>query len=140
MPLDERFESKASVLALAPPSVSVVIVNWNYGRFIREAILSVRGQTYRNYECIIVDNGSTDDSVEVILDEIRGQRNFSLHKLAENIGQLGGALFALDHVHGEFVAFVDADDVLFPRFLECHVQVHIGAENPRPSRRAVASR
>jgi len=130
MPLDERFESKASVLALAPPSVSVVIVNWNYGRFIREAILSVRGQTYRNYECIIVDNGSTDDSVEVILDEIRGQRNFSLHKLAENIGQLGGALFALDHVHGEFVAFVDADDVLFPRFLECHVQVHIGAENP----------
>ena len=52
--------------APALPLVSVVIVNYNYGRFLEDAVESVRGQTYPNVECIIVDNASTDESGSVI--------------------------------------------------------------------------
>ena len=44
---------------IAAPRVTVVIINWNYGRYIGEAVQSVKQQTYGNLECIIVDNGST---------------------------------------------------------------------------------
>ena len=48
------------------PLVSVILTNYNYGRFIAEAIESVLGQTYSSFELIIVDDGSTDDSRKVI--------------------------------------------------------------------------
>ena len=44
------------------PLVSVIIINYNYGRFLRQAVDSVIGQTYPHVECIIVDNASTDES------------------------------------------------------------------------------
>jgi glycosyltransferase involved in cell wall biosynthesis len=112
------------------PRVSVVIINWNYGRYVGQAIQSVKDQTYQNLECIIVDNGSDDESVDVIADAIRNHPEFTLHKLPRNLGQLGGALYALRHVRHEYVTFLDSDDVLFPDFLATHVQVHIGTEHP----------
>jgi hypothetical protein len=107
------------------PLVSVVIVNFNYGRFIADAIRSVKDQTYDSIECLIVDNNSSDDSVEVIEREIGSDPRFSLHRLEQNLGHLGGALWVLDRLKGEFVTFLDADDILFPNFLACHVQVHL---------------
>lgn len=112
------------------PRVSVVIINWNYGRYIGQAIQSVKEQTYKNFQCIVVDNGSDDDSLDVIADAIRGHPEFTLHKLPRNLGQLGGSLFALRHVRDDYVVFLDSDDVLFPDFLATHVQVHIGTEHP----------
>ncbi len=51
---------------LSLPLVSVVVINFNYGRFLRAAVDSVFGQTYPNVECIVVDNGSTDESGAVL--------------------------------------------------------------------------
>ncbi|MGB7044366.1 MAG: glycosyltransferase, partial [Methylocella sp.] len=48
------------------PLVSVIVVNFNYGRFLRAAVDSVFGQTYPNIECIVVDNASTDESGPVL--------------------------------------------------------------------------
>ena len=112
------------------PRVGIVIINWNYGRYIAEAIQSVKDQTYQNFECIIIDNGSSDRSTDIIADAIRGLPQYTLHKLPRNLGHLGGAVWALQHVHDEFITFLDADDILFPEFLASHIQVHIGTEHP----------
>src|ERR1700690_1627908 len=84
------------------PRVSVVIINWNYGRYVGQAIQSVKDQTYQNLECIIVDNGSDDESVDVIADAIRNHPEFTLHTLPRNLGQLGGSLFSLRHVRDRY--------------------------------------
>ncbi len=90
--------------------VSVIINNHNYGRFLREAIDSALNQTYRNFEVIVVDDGSTDDSRSIIADY--GSRIVPVVK--ENGGQ-GSALnagFAVSH--GEIIVILDADDFLLP--------------------------
>lgn len=109
------------------PLVSVVIINWNYGRFVAEAIQSVKDQTYRNFRCIVVDNGSDDDSVARIIEAIADDPQFTFHRLPSNLGHLGGAIWSLAHVTGEFVAFLDADDVLSPTYLASHLQAHLSA-------------
>lgn len=86
--------------------VSVVISNFNYGRFIAEAIESVLEQTYRNVELIVVDDGSTDSSRDII----KSYRDRIISVFQENAGQ--GAAFnaGLTYASGEFICFLDADD------------------------------
>lgn len=88
------------------PLVSVIISNYNYGRFLPQAIDSVLAQTYQNFELIVVDDGSTDNSQEVI-------ESYSAHLIAyfqKNEGQ-GAALTAgILMSKGEIICFLDADD------------------------------
>ncbi|THD47240.1 MAG: glycosyltransferase family 2 protein [Bradyrhizobium sp.] len=112
------------------PLVSVVIVNWNYARFVGAAIESVKRQDYRRFECVIVDNCSTDDSVAVINAAISGDDRFRLVSLSENYGHLGAALKILPELKGQFVNFLDADDLLFDNFLSFHVQAHLASNAP----------
>ncbi|MBZ9990749.1 glycosyltransferase [Mesorhizobium sp. BH1-1-5] len=114
--------------ALSPPLVSFVVINWNYGRYVGETIDSIRRQDYPHFECIVINNGSTDDSAEVIARHIEGDPRFRMETLAQNHGQLGAALWALDKVNGGFVTFVDADDVLFDNYASMHVQVHMALQ------------
>jgi glycosyltransferase involved in cell wall biosynthesis len=94
----------------AGPPVSVIINNYNYGRFVGEAIESALRQTYANTEVIIVDDGSTDDSREVI--RSFGNRIVPLFKENGGQGSTFNAGFAASK--GEFVCFLDADDIIFP--------------------------
>lgn len=87
-------------------------------------------QSYRNFKCIVVDNGSDDNSAALIVDAIDKHSQFEFLQLPGNLGQLGGALWALGRSRGEFVTFLDSDDVLFPEYLACHLQAHIAAEAP----------
>jgi len=112
-------------LGLKPPLVSVVIPNWNYARFIGAAIDSIRSQDYPHFECLIIDNGSTDDSRAVITRHIDGDARFSTLFLDKNYGIMGAWLAALDRVRGEFITFLDSDDIKFPNFISSHVQVHL---------------
>lgn len=114
--------------ALSPPLVSFVVINWNYGRYVGETIDSIRRQDYPHFECIVINNGSTDDSAEVIARHIEGDPRFRVETLARNHGQLGAALWALDKVNGGFVTFVDADDVLFVNYASMHIQVHMALQ------------
>jgi glycosyltransferase involved in cell wall biosynthesis len=109
------------------PAIDVVIVNWNYARFVADAIKSVKDQSYRNFRCIVVDNGSDDDSVDRIAETIDNHPQFSFLRSPTNLGHLGGALWSLEHANGEFVTFLDADDVLFPTYLASHLQAHLAA-------------
>jgi glycosyltransferase involved in cell wall biosynthesis len=111
------------------PLVTVVIINWNYSRYVGGAIASVKRQDYPNFECLVVDNGSTDDSVAIIAEAIKGDSRFSLRQLPKNFGHLGAALQVLDTLQGKFINFLDADDILFDNFLSSHVQVHLATSS-----------
>jgi hypothetical protein len=107
------------------PLISLVIANYNYAAYVGRAINSVRHQHYLSFECIIVDNASTDDSLAVINGAVAGDQRFTVVRLEENIGQLRAVLHVFDRLRGSFVVVVDADDVLMPEFLSSHVQVHL---------------
>jgi glycosyltransferase involved in cell wall biosynthesis len=113
------------------PLVSVIIVNYNYGRFLDECLTSVTQQTYPRIECIVVDNNSSDNSVEVFSHFVASnpekcpQRTFTLQKMPENLRHLGAAINGFRHSSGEFVVFLDADDYLCPTFVEAHIWAHL---------------
>jgi glycosyltransferase involved in cell wall biosynthesis len=109
------------------PTVDVVIVNRNYARFVANAIQSVKDQSYQNFRCIVVDNGSDDNSKQCIAEAIDKHTQFTFHTLPSNLGHLGAALWSLAYLNGEFITFLDADDVLFPNYLASHLQAHLAA-------------
>jgi glycosyltransferase involved in cell wall biosynthesis len=94
--------------------VSIVIDNFNYADFLREAIDSALGQTYSGVEIVVVDDGSTDSSREIIA--TYGNRIVPV--LKENGGQASAFNAGLQASHGGLVCFLDADDVLAATALE----------------------
>lgn len=109
------------------PTVSIVIVNYNYGRYITEAVQSVFAQTYANVECIIVDNASTDESPTVIAGLQERYPEVAVVFRAANDGQTAASLDGLARSTGQYVIFLDADDVLLPRAVETHIYVHLSS-------------
>jgi glycosyltransferase involved in cell wall biosynthesis len=107
------------------PLVSVVVINFNYGRFLRPAVDSVFGQTYPNVECIVVDNGSTDESGAVLQAIETRYANVKIIRRADNGGQNRAALEGFAASAGPYVIFLDADDLLLPHCVETHVFVHL---------------
>lgn len=92
-------------------SVSIVVLNYNYARFVAQAIESALAQRGAPVEVVVVDNGSTDDSLDVIApyaDRIR------LVRQASNIGQGHGYNLGFEAARGEWIVWLDADDVLDP--------------------------
>ena len=93
------------------PRVSIIIGNYNYGRFIEEAIRSVLDQDYAQLELIIVDDGSTDGSRTIIerLEASSGGRLRALFQ--ENAGVAAARNAGIEMARGEYIGFLDADDV-----------------------------
>lgn len=96
------------------PLVSIIINNYNYAKFLGQAIDSALGQTYLNIEVIVVDDGSTDNSVQLIA----SYGTQIIPVLKNNGGQAStmNAGFAISR--GEIVIFLDSDDYLFPHAVE----------------------
>jgi len=110
------------------PLVDVIVVNFNYGRFLRDCLESIAAQTYRNWHCTIVDNASTDDSVDLINEFVSDKSDrFTLVRSSENLGQMGGFKLGLKHAIGDFVCFVDSDDILLPHSVYTHLAGHCAA-------------
>jgi glycosyltransferase involved in cell wall biosynthesis len=111
------------------PLASVVIINFNYRRYVGQAIRSVAAQSYANFECVIVDDVSTDGSVQAIEETLAalGNPRFSLLVNPANTGQMGAMKAGLARTSGKFVVFVDADDMLLPDFLTQHIRAHLNA-------------
>ncbi len=101
------------------PEVSVVMTVYNASRFLREAVESLLNQTLRDFEFIIVDDGSKDDSVEIVrsYDDPRVR----LVCLPNNVGAAAARNAATQYVEGRFVAVMDADDVSCQTRLERQV-------------------
>jgi hypothetical protein len=90
------------------PVVSIVINNYNYGRYLRAAIESALNQTTHQVEVIVVDDGSTDQSRDVIRDY--GDRIIAVFK--DNGGQASAMNAGFARSHGDIIIFLDADDIL----------------------------
>lgn len=93
------------------PMVSVVIPCYNHGRFLPEAVASVVAQDYTNWECIIVDDGSTDDTKMIAFDLT--QQDQRIKYLFKKNGGLSSARNAgIELAEGTYIQFLDADDYL----------------------------
>ncbi len=110
-PMPASASASASAAAVSGPAVSIVVLNYNYGRFVAAAIESALAQTAPGCEVIVVDNGSTDDSAEVIAryaDRVRVVRQ------PVNIGQGQGYNLGIAAARGQWIVWLDADDLLDP--------------------------
>jgi hypothetical protein len=95
----------------AAPSVDIVINNYNYGRFLPAAIESACNQNHDKVRVIVVDDGSSDESREVLA-RYRGQ---VIAVLKENGGQASALNTGMEHCESDIVLFLDADDTLKPQ-------------------------
>lgn len=99
--------------------VSVVIANYNGSKYLSEAIDSVISQTYRDWELIVVDDGSTDESVSIVSRYVkRFPDQIFLYRNSINKGVVYTRNRGADLARGNYLAFLDADDVWMPEKLE----------------------
>ena len=97
------------------PRVSVVMSVYNGERFLRQAVDSILAQTFTDFEFVVVDDGSTDGTAEIL----KGYTDPRLRMIRqENIGLIGSLNRAVDIASGEYIARMDADDISLPRRLE----------------------
>jgi len=108
------------------PRVSVVMAVYNAGRFVREAVGCVLGQTYSDFELIAVDDASSDDSLAIL--ESFGDPRIRTIRHAVNVGAALSRNDALRAARGELIAIMDADDICIPTRFER--QVTYLRENP----------
>ncbi|ACB93684.1 glycosyltransferase family 2 protein [Beijerinckia indica] len=112
------------------PLVSIIISNYNYASYLERCVDSVLSQTYDLIECIIVDDKSTDDSANTLNRIQAAHKNITIIRRAENGGQSAAALDGLKQASGSYVIFLDADDVLLPHAVACHVYAHVSMRIP----------
>jgi glycosyltransferase involved in cell wall biosynthesis len=108
------------------PKVSVGVPSYNYSKYIIETLNSVVDQTYSNIELIIVDDCSTDNSVEVINEWIaayKGERQITFIVNAVNMGVTKACNIILQHASGKYITWLDSDDLIFPDKVEKQVEV-----------------
>lgn len=98
-------------------SFSIIMANYNNERYIKTAINSVIDQTYQNWELILVDDGSTDNSIKVIEPFLKDTR-IQLIKFSENKGVGYAKKTAADNSHNDIIGVLDADDKLHEEALE----------------------
>lgn len=104
----------------APPEVSVIMPCWNRERFIADAIRSVLVQTFADFELIVVDDGSTDGTRDVVA-SFRDPRLRCLHREHRGISAAMNA--GLAAAQGRYIARLDSDDLWLPEFLQTQVAV-----------------
>ncbi len=95
------------------PLISVIVPVYNGAAFITETLESLRSQTYSNWECIVVDDGSTDDTAVVVKRWIASDLRFA-YVYQANKGLSGARNSGLTRANGQFIQFLDADDVVLP--------------------------
>jgi CMP-N-acetylneuraminic acid synthetase len=98
------------------PKVTVYIVNHNYGRYLEQAIESVLNQSFGDFEVLIFDNGSTDDSKDIMARYARHEQILAYSQ--ENIGLSRTNNIAIRRSRGQYLLRLDADDYLHPNALE----------------------
>ncbi|MEI2311408.1 glycosyltransferase family 2 protein [Bacillus nitratireducens] len=100
------------------PLVSIVTPSYNASSFIKETIQSVQSQTYKNWEMIIIDDVSKDNTCELIKEEIKKDSRIRLIELQENGGPAIARNTGINNAKAKYVAFLDSDDLWLPEKLE----------------------
>ncbi len=103
-------------------TVSVIMPAFNVGPYIGAAIASVLAQTFQDWELLIVNDGSTDDTLEAAQAWAGAEPRIRIYD-RENRGVSAARNTAFEHATGEFIALLDSDDLWQPRFLEAQLAV-----------------
>ena len=113
---------------MSRPSVSIVMPVWNAGRFLGRTLDSAMAQSFDDFEMVCTDDGSTDNSLEVLHDyALRDHRIRVI--AAEHAGACVTLNRCLDEARGEYVAFLDNDDWLHPQALRTAVAAISAADS-----------
>lgn len=113
------------------PSVSVIVPNYNQAPFIDEALNSILNQNYTDWECIVVDDGSTDDSWEILSKWMHHPSGKFKCIQQENCGVSAARNLAINHAKGKWILPLDADDYLSSNYIEDCLNVF--TQNPNAS-------
>lgn len=101
--------------------VSIVMPCYNSSRFIADSISSVIKQTYHNWELYIVDDGSSDNSIDIVKHSV--QIDSRIHLLTQsNSGSASARNNGIKHSRGQYLALLDSDDIWLSNFLESQLQ------------------
>ena len=100
------------------PKVSVIVTCYNLARYLPDALESVRAQTLTDWECIVVDDCSTDNTKDVVMSFYDRDRRIFYQNTQQNRGLSGARNFGFEVANGRYILHLDADDVLAPNALE----------------------
>ncbi len=117
----------AHLAAESGPTITVVVPCYNESRFVAETLESVQRQSFTEWECIVVDDASSDDSVSKITDYVRGDDRFKLVRHQVNGGLSAARNTGLRMAKGRYVTFLDADDLLMSNSLLDRLETLSGA-------------
>ncbi|WP_223701137.1 glycosyltransferase family 2 protein [Sutcliffiella deserti] len=98
--------------------VSIITPTYNASKYILDTVCSVQAQTHTNWEMIIVDDCSKDDTKDIIREVMKGDSRIKLIELVENAGPAHARNVAINASGGEYIAFLDSDDLWHPCKLE----------------------
>ncbi len=109
------------------PKVSFIVITHNFENFVCDCLKSIKNQTYKNFEIIVVDDVSKDSTPLKIQDFINQNKDLSVKFIENenNKGQLASFLEGLKVANGEFICAIDGDDVLFPEYCAMHIEAHL---------------
>ena len=107
--------------------ISFIVTSYNYENFILKTLESIKAQAYDDFEIIVVDDKSSDNSVEVVENFIAENQHLriTLIEHSENLGQLAAFQTGLRQAKGQFVSFIDSDDVISKDYARTHLKVHM---------------
>tara|TARA_B110001454_G_scaffold196684_1_gene199719 strand:+ start:12959 stop:13921 length:963 start_codon:yes stop_codon:yes gene_type:complete len=105
------------------PKISIGLPIYNSEKFIRKRLENILSQTFTDFELIISDNASTDNSVKICKEFMEKDTRIKLYLQDKNIGQFNNYNFILDHIFGKYFLWIAADDLLLPKFLEKNFNV-----------------
>jgi len=112
--------------SLNPPKISVLLPVYNAEKYIEQAIQSILNQTFPNFELIIINDGSTDNSLNIIK-SITDSRILIINQ--ENKGLISTLNHGIDISKGEYIARMDADDIALPERFEAQLKLFIQNDN-----------
>lgn len=108
------------------PLVTVIIIFKDAGNFICEAIESVLSQSYKHWELLLIDDGSTDESTQIALSYVEKHPNsirYFDHPNHTNLGMSASRNLGIRSAQGDYIAFLDADDIWLPNKLDYQVNI-----------------
>ena len=104
--------------------ISIIMATYNRAHFILETLQSIQNQSYVDFECLIIDDGSTDDTSNVVADFIKNDKRFSYQNRPNNYkkGLPGVRNYGLDICKGDYIIFFDDDDDVHPDNLKISLE------------------
>lgn len=112
---------------LKTPLVSFVVTSYSYEKYILRTLESIKNQSYSNFEIIVVDDCSNDNSCKIVENFIADNQDLRITLIKQEInrGQLSAMQRGLKEAQGQFVSFIDSDDILFEDYAKTHVRIHL---------------